>query len=57
MSVFARVADPVHFRPAPDPANQNLKIGSGSRILLALKDSIQTSKKNFTINIFLLIDE
>jgi len=27
-----RVADPVHFRPdpAPDPANQNFKIGSGS---------------------------
>ena len=39
-----RVADPVHFRPdpAPDPENQNFKIGSGSRILLALKESIQT---------------
>jgi len=39
-----RVADPVHIRPDPDPANQNFKIGSGSRILLALKESIQTSK-------------
>ena len=39
-----RVADPVHFRPDPAPANQNFKIGSGSRILLALKESIQTSK-------------
>jgi len=43
-----RVADPVHLRPdpAPDPnpANQNFKIGSGSGILLALKESIQTSK-------------
>ena len=29
---FGRVADPVHFRPdpAPDPANQTFKIGSGS---------------------------
>ena len=26
----ARVADPVHFRPDPDPANQNFKTGSGS---------------------------
>ena len=34
--IFSRVADPVHFRPAPDPdpANQNFK--TGSRILLAL---------------------
>ena len=44
----SRVADPVHFRPDlapdPDPANQNFKTGSGSRILLALKESIQTSK-------------
>ena len=39
-----RVADLVHFRPDPDPANQNFKIRSGSRILLALKESIQTSK-------------
>ena len=46
-----RVADPVHFRPDPDLANQNFKIGSGSRTLLALKESIQTS------NIFLLIFE
>jgi hypothetical protein len=38
-----RVAEPVHFwpDPAPDPANQNFK--TGSRILLALKESIQTS--------------
>ena len=28
--VEGRVADPVHFRPDPDPANQNFKIGSGS---------------------------
>ena len=41
-SVKIRDADPVHFRPdpAPDPANQNFK--TGSRILLALKKSIQT---------------
>ena len=39
-----RVADPVHYRPdpAPDPVNQNFK--TGSRILLSLKESIQTSK-------------
>jgi len=41
--VLARVADPVHFRPDPDPANQIFKIGSGSRILLAHKESTQTS--------------
>ena len=28
-AVPVRVADPVHFRPDPDPANQNFKIGSG----------------------------
>ena len=28
-----RVADPVHFRPDPDPANQNFKTGSRIRIL------------------------
>ena len=39
-----RAADPVHFRPDPDPANQNFKIGSGSRILLALKESFLISK-------------
>ena len=33
-SDFVRVADPVHFRPDPDPANQNLK--NRIRILLAL---------------------
>ena len=53
LGAVGRVADPVHFRPDPDPdqdpANQNFKIGS--RILLALKESIQTS------NIFLLIFE
>jgi len=42
-----RVADPVHFgpdpAPDPDPAKQNFKAGSGSRILLAIKESIQTS--------------
>jgi len=44
--MIARVADPVLFwpDPAPDPANQNFKIGCGSRILPALKESIQTSK-------------
>ena len=42
--IVARVADRVHFRPDPDPANQNVKIRSGSRILLGLKESIQTSK-------------
>ena len=40
-----RVADSVHFRPDPapdpDPANQNFK--TGSRILLALRESIQIS--------------
>ena len=40
---ITRVADPVHFRPDPDPANQNFK--NRIRILLALtKKSIQTSK-------------
>jgi len=48
-----RVADPVHFRS--DPVNQNFKIGSW--ILLAPKESIQTSKFFFTSNIFLLIFE
>ena len=43
-TLVSRVADPVHFRPDPDPANQNFKIGSESRILLALKESIKTSK-------------
>ena len=40
--LLLRVAETVHFRPDPDPANQNFKIGSGSgsRILLALKVSI-----------------
>ena len=32
-----RVADPVHFRPDPDPANQNLRSGSRIRILLFKK--------------------
>ena len=27
---IARVADPVHFRPDPDPANQNFKPDPGS---------------------------
>ena len=36
----SRVADPVHFWPDPDPAHRNFK--TGSRILLALKESIQT---------------
>ena len=31
--LFTRVADPVHFRPDPDPANQNFK--NRIRILLA----------------------
>jgi len=30
--IFNRVADPFHFRPDPDPANQNFQ--TGSRILL-----------------------
>ena len=35
-SATVRVADPVHFRPDPDPANQNFKSGSGSRIRILL---------------------
>jgi len=27
MAPHLRVEDPVHFRPDPDPANQNLKTG------------------------------
>jgi hypothetical protein len=38
-----RVADPVHFRPYPDPNPANHNFETGSRILLALKESIQTS--------------
>ena len=45
-TLVGRVADPVHCRPdpapAPDPANQYFK--TGSRILLALKEPIQTSE-------------
>ena len=33
-TVPTRVADPVHFRPDPDPANQNFKTGSRIRFLL-----------------------
>ena len=32
--VTCRVADPVHFRPDPDPVNQNFKTGSQIWILL-----------------------
>jgi len=54
---LGRVADPVHLRPDPDPANQNFK--NLIRILLALtyQESIQTSKFFFTSNIFFLIFE
>ena len=57
--LFGRVADPVHFRPDPDPANQNFKTGSGSRILLALQKSIQTSTffhiKHISSDIWMMI--
>ena len=36
-SIEYRVADPAHFRPDPDPANQNFKTGSRIRILLLKK--------------------
>ena len=54
-SRVAVLADPVHFLPDPDPANYLFK--TGSRILLALKESIPTSNFFCTSNIFLLIFE
>ena len=42
---FTSVADPVHFRPAPDPANQNFENRIRIRIILAL--SYQFKHRNF----------
>ena len=42
--ILPRVADPVHFRPDPDPANQNFN--NRIRILLALSKN-QLKHPNF----------
>ena len=43
-TLVGRVADPVHLRPDPAPDLANRYFETGSRILLALKETIQTSK-------------
>ena len=56
--LHSRVADPVHFRPDPDPANQNFE--TGSRILLALtknqlKHQIFFHVKHISSDIWMMI--